>query len=404
VPGDKSISHRALMLGALADGTSTIGGLSTGADVIGTASIMSSLGATVTLGERVSVIGPPEGLTPSCDPLDCGNSGTTARLLLGLLAGVPGVHHLDGDESLRRRPMNRVLAPLHLMGVALSTPEVNATFPLTIESSGRSLALSYDVPVVSAQVKSAVLFAGLVADGPVTVRERVTTRTNTEDMFADAGLRVERSAWRVGQSVTLWPGRPTARHWEVPGDPSQAAFFAVLAAVSGSRIALPSLYQGPERTGFLRVLERMGARVDWLPDEVVVQGADLEGTEIFGSEIPSVDEVPALAVACAAARGRSVFRDVGELRFKESDRFAATIALVQALGAVAWADEDDLIIDGLTSARAFEDFAFGSALDHRMVMAAAVAGVAGRGVTIETPLAVASSYPHFFADLESVLS
>jgi 3-phosphoshikimate 1-carboxyvinyltransferase len=403
VPGDKSISHRALLLAALADGASTITGLSPGLDVQGTRAIIQQLGAKVDTQSAVHVEGPRDGLRASTGVLDCGNSGTTARLLLGLLASVSGEHHIDGDESLRNRPMGRVLTPLSAMGLAFQCDGIDARLPLVLVSRGQSRALVYDTPVPSAQVKGALLLAGLVGDGPTTVSERSATRTNTEDMLSEAGIRVDIGRTEDRRLVTVWPGRPRARHWNVPGDPSQAAFFAVLASLLPGGLNFPNLYMAPERTGFLRVLERMGVGVTNGQDRISVNSGELSATEVLAEEIPSVDEVPALSVACAAAHGVSVFRGVGELRLKESDRFAGTLALMEAIGAQAWDDGDDLYIRGLGSARKFKNFSFGSALDHRMVMAASIAGVVGSGVDIVTPGAVATSYPTFFADLESVL-
>lgn len=408
-PGDKSISHRAVMLASLAPGVSTITGCSNGEDVAGTLAVMSDLGAGVERdGERLIVSGPPDGLRPSDRPLDCGNSGTTMRLLCGLLGSVPGRHHLVGDPSLSRRPMDRVAIPLRLMGLDVDGEGEQIHPPLDVHRGPRPLrAIDYAVPVPSAQVKSAVLLAGLTADAETTVREAVRTRANTEEMLLRAGLEIDVHEDGDGRTVRLRPGRPRPVDWIVPGDPSQAAFFVVAAAIlSRSDVVVRQVYAGAERLGFVGVLRRMGARVEASGSDGLVDlrtsGSDLEATEVLAKEIPSVDEVPILAVAAAAASGTSRFVDVGELRVKESDRLAGTVELVSALGARAWAEGDDLIVEGLGSSRRFLPFTFRAGLDHRMAMAAAVAAVAGSGGVVEGAETVATSYPRFFDDLASL--
>ncbi|MDE3008118.1 MAG: 3-phosphoshikimate 1-carboxyvinyltransferase [Acidobacteriota bacterium] len=405
VPGDKSISHRALLLSALASGVSVISGLSSGHDVAATRVIVSQLGAELRDEDGdVVVEGARDGLRVSAGKLDCQNSGTTMRLLCGVLAGVPGEHHLVGDASLSRRPMDRVAMPLELMGARLEGQGERRTAPLRLWGSTPLQGIDYAVPEPSAQVKSAILLAGLAANGACVVREAIRTRSATEDMLRACGVTVTSESVGAGRVVELTPSRPTSHHWRVPGDPSQAAFFAVLAAIhDDASLDVLSLDASPERVGFVFVLQRMGARVDLVEHGGAIglraETSMLHATEIHAHEIPSVDEVPILSVAAAAASGVSVFREMSELRVKESDRLEGSARLVNALGARAWIEGDDLYVEGLGSARRFRDFSFDAALDHRMVMSAAIAGCAGHGVTIDGAATVASSYPTFFRDL-----
>lgn len=408
VPGDKSASHRALLISALAGGESFITGLSPGADVRATRIIIEQLGAAVTPNrDGLMVVGPPDGLCQCAQPLDCGNSGTAMRLLSGVVGGLRGRHVLVGDESLSERPMDRVAEPLSLMGVRVTGRGPLVQPPITVEGSDQLRAAHYHLPVASAQVKSAILFAALRGDGASVVTEDVRTRTTTEDMLRDAGVTVNSVNRGDGRVVTLHPGRPRAHQWRVLGDPSQAAFFAVLGAIHpDAELNILELDATPERIGFAAVLERMGAMVAWRVGAkgptLHTQSSSLVATEIFAHEIPSVDEVPALAVAAAAAAGVSAFRNMGELRMKESDRFAASMTLVHALGCRTWADGDDFFVDGLGGAGAFHSFQLAAKLDHRMVMSSAVAAAAGHGGVIDDADTVASSYPHFFDDLASL--
>ena len=406
VPGDKSTSHRALMVSALADGESTIRGLSTGLDVTATSQIMEQLGATRDdRDDVVTIVGPTKGLQASHDALDCGNSGTTMRLLAGVVSGVPGEHQLVGDASLSQRPMDRVAEPLTLMGSHVEGQGARLSAPLRIRGTTALHGIDYAVPMSSAQVKSAVLFAALGAEGPTTVVEHVRTRPTTEEMFSRAGVSVASVESGEGRRITIHPGRPLARNWLVPGDPSQAAFFAVLGCIHpDADIEILDIDSAPERIGFLSVLRRMGATMTVRsPDSMTsfrVRSSQLNATEVYASEIPSVDEVPVLVVAAAAAEGLSSFRDVGELRVKESDRFQASLALATKLGCRAWSEGDDLFVEGLGSATRFAHFELDAALDHRLVMASAVAGGAGAGCSIGAAHTVASSYPRFFDDVE----
>jgi 3-phosphoshikimate 1-carboxyvinyltransferase len=408
VPGDKSGSHRALMLSALASGESTIEGLSAGRDVAATARIIEQLGARRSVhGSLTFVVGPDGGLHASNEPLDCGNSGTTMRLLAGLVSALPGRHLLVGDESLSVRPMDRIATPLALMGSSVTGLGLRVTAPLQIIGQKPLHPISYNVPMASAQVKSAVLLAGLGAAGPTSVHEDVRTRSTTEDMLRLCGVDVASHDDGAGRRVTVHPGRPSARQWSVPGDPSQAAFFAVLGCIHrDAEIEIVDIDASEDRCGFLQVLQRMGAnltvRANGATASFVVKSSALLATEITAEEIPSVDEVPVLTVAAAAATGTSAFRHMGELRLKESDRFDGALVLATALGCRAWADGDDFFVEGLGSAERFSEFTMHAHLDHRMVMASAVAAIAGGGCTIDGAQTVASSYPQFFDDVASL--
>jgi 3-phosphoshikimate 1-carboxyvinyltransferase len=394
------------MVSALAAGESRIVGLSSGLDVTSTSSIMQQLGATRDDDGGVTVIiGPVDGLRATTIALNCGNSGTTMRLLAGIVSGVAGTHTLTGDASLSKRPMDRVARPLSAMGSTISGQGDRVTAPLSI--TGAELrGIAYHVPMASAQVKSALLFAGLTATGPTLIREDVRTRSTTEDMLTHAGVEVtvEHVEGDLGRTVRLVPGRPRAREWRVPGDPSQAAFFAVLGAIHrDASIGVTDVEGSQERNGYLGVLERMGAQLNVERTgealRFVASSSILVGTEVHANEIPSVDEVPILVVAAAAATGTTAFRDVGELRHKESDRFAGSMELAAKLGCRTWSDGDDFFLEGLGSAERFDDFTLGASLDHRMVMASAVAGLAGSGCTLQSVATVATSYPKFFRDV-----
>jgi 3-phosphoshikimate 1-carboxyvinyltransferase len=406
VPGDKSTSHRALMVSALAEGESTIRGLSPGRDVAATSQIMEQLGAIRNdRDDVVTIVGPADGLHASNAALDCGNSGTTMRLLSGVVSGVPGEHQLIGDASLSQRPMDRVAEPLSLMGSRFSGEGARICAPLRIVGTVALRGIDYEVPMASAQVKSAILFAALRATSPTTVVEHVRTRPTTEEMLTRAGVSVASIEGDAGRRVTIQPGRPLARNWLVPGDPSQAAFFAVLGCIHpDADIDVLDIDNARERVGFLGVLQRMGATMTLRSGDAMtsltVRSSELTATDVHAQEIPSVDEVPVLVVAAAAAEGVSSFRDVGELRVKESNRFEGSLALATKLGCRAWSEGDDLFVEGLGSATRFSTFELDAALDHRMVMASAVAGCAGAGCSIGTADTVASSYPQFFADLE----
>ena len=400
VPGDKSISHRVLMLAALADGMSTVRGLSDGGDVACTRRIIEALGADVVdAGDgTISIRG---GRLEAVDhPLDVGNSGTGIRLLAGLLAGQPFRSVLDGDASIRRRPMDRVLDPLRLMGASLRGRDGLSLAPLEIRGGGLR-GIEYRLPVASAQVKGCVLFAGLSAEGPTTVVEDRSSRAHTEELMTAFGLTLDRGSDGDLTSVTVQPGRPTAFDHDVAGDPSQAAFWAVAASIlPGSEVVVGNVYAGPARSGFVDVLSRMGADITHDPTsgDLTVRHSGLTGTVVTADEVPGlVDEVPILAVAAACADGQTTFEGVGELRVKESDRLATVESELGRMGADVRVDGDTLVVRGSALTGAEVD----SHHDHRIAMACAVAALVADGpTTIAGWDAVATSYPTFEADLD----
>ncbi len=406
VPGDKSISHRALILAALADGSSEIVGLSHGDDVARTRAIVAALGAGVRgAGDTVLVAG--GALHEAAAALDVGNSGTGIRLLAGVCAGLPYRSVLHGDASVARRPMDRVTAPLRAMGARIEGRDDGRFAPLTIRG-GNLRAIDYAPPVASAQVKSAVLLAGLHAAGTTVVREQIPTRAHTEEMLRERGVQVETVRGRDGATVvTLTPGPLSPGRIVVPGDPSQAAFWiCAAAAIPGSDLTVENLYLGPERTGFLPVLERMGAdlAIDPAAGRIRVRGGSLRGTVVTGPELPDlIDEVPALAVAAAlAVEGELDVQGAAELRTKESDRIDTVAALICSLGGTVETAPDRLVVHAGAPLRGGVVQSHG---DHRIAMAGAVAALAVRGsapVRIEDWDCVSTSYPGFLADLDAV--
>ena len=400
VPGDKSISHRALMLAALADGTSEIRGLSGGADVAATAGAVEALGAVLQPGGDVLEVRGGT-LREPAHPIDVGNSGTSIRLLAGIAAGCPFTTVLAGDASVHRRPMDRVVEPLRLMGADIEGNDAGRLAPLHI-SGGGLRGIRWQPPVASAQVKGAVLLAGLFADGETVVREPIPTRAHTEEMLAAFGADV-----RVGGGeVAVRASRPAPFHLEVPGDPSAAAFWLVGAAVvPGSEVTVRRVYRGRGRDGFLRVLQRMGAALSVTPAgdrrvDLTCRYGPLRGVTVAAAEVPDlIDEIPILAVAAAVADGPSRFEGAGELRHKESDRLTSVCSALAALGATAEVDGDALVVHG--GARPTGG-AVDAAGDHRIAMAMCVAGLAapaGSATTVLGWRSVATSYPGFAADL-----
>ena len=402
VPGDKSITHRALLFGALARGTSYIGGALTSLDARSTARVVRQLGADVTPlrdGSVVTVLGRRRFRAPSA-VLDCGNSGTTTRLLLGLLAGHRFSATLTGDGSLRRRPMRRVTVPLSQMGARFDEGG-NDGLPLTVR--GAALApLRYEMPVSSAQIKSALLLAGLAGGVEVSLREpHGRSRDHTERMLRAFGYDVEECdgwiAFRPGGTITPF-------ELQVPGDPSSAAFLAGAAILSdGGELRIAGVGVNPTRVGFLSVLRRMGAEIaiDAATEhfgepvaDLIVTPAMLRGTEVSPGEVPAlIDEIPLLAVLASRAQGVTVFRGVGELRVKESDRLSLIAENLRAVGARAEVQDDDLIVEGVPAPPAGR---VRSAGDHRMAMAFAVLGtVGGARVRVDDMACAAVSFPRF---------
>jgi 3-phosphoshikimate 1-carboxyvinyltransferase len=411
VPGDKSISHRALLLGAVADGESTLEGLGLSEDTLATAAAVRALGADVELDGVRAVVGGVglRGLHPPDEPIDCRNAGTLMRLLPGLLAGQEGQFELVGDDSLSRRPLERVAEPLRLMGAVAETTDGHA--PLVIEGRGELEPIRYELPMASAQVKSCVLLAGLyAAHGRTEVVERVPTRDHTERMLEGAGARVRRKPG----APAVWPAeRLRALDLQVPGDFSSAAPFIVAATLlTGSELRLQAVGVNPTRTGLLTVLERMGARVALFNRRTAggepvadldVAHADLVATTVGTDEVPLlVDELPLFALAAGMARGESVVRGAQELRVKESDRIEAVKNVLRPLGIRIETMHDGFRVRGVPS-RPKGGGVVDGANDHRIAMLAAIAGLVSReGVRIEGAESVAVSFPDFFAMLESI--
>jgi 3-phosphoshikimate 1-carboxyvinyltransferase len=402
LPGDKSISHRALMLGAIADGTSRLRGLSAGADVASTAACLRTLGVEIDVGQ-VRGAG-MQGLRPAAGPLDCGNSGTTMRLLAGLLAAQPFESELGGDASLSRRPMDRVVEPLTRMGAHASWP------PLRVGGRTPLAGIEYETPVASAQVKSAVLLAGLYADGETEVVEAVPTRDHTERMLRamGAGVRTSRGRSAVSRTERLAP-----LDLDVPGDLSAASFWLVAGGlVPGSRLRMTGVGLNPTRTAFLELLRRAGFAISVAAagesggepvGAIDVGGASelrpitLEG----GAAAEMIDELPVLAVAATQLPGTSRISGARELRVKESDRIAAMAESLTAMGADITATDDGWIIRG---PRHLEGARVQSHADHRVAMAMAVAGMIADGDTdVEGADCVEISYPGFFDQLDALI-
>ena len=411
VPGDKSISHRALMFGALAVGETRITGLLEGEDVLATAAAMRALGAEVIQDApgtwRVAGRG-IGGLTEPADVLDMGNSGTAARLLCGILATHPFFSVLTGDSSLRRRPMRRVTDPLAATG-AVFAARAGGRLPLAVTGTGEALPLEYRVPVPSAQVKSALLLAGLNARGITRIEEPEATRDHTENMLRHFGAEVSVEPAGAGRVIAL-AGQPELRAADivVPGDPSSAAFPLVAALlVAGSAVTVTGVGLNPLRTGLLDCLREMGAELtigtprvaggESVGDLIARAGA-LRAIDVPPGRAPSmIDEYPILAVACAAATGVSRLRGLKELRVKESDRLAGTAALLAAGGVRAEVEGDDLIVHGLGGAPPGQGIV-ATHMDHRLAMSGLVLGLASRGgVTVDDAGFIDTSFPGFVA-------
>ena len=406
-PGEKSISHRAVLIGALAEGASVIHGLSDGADVAASLAAVEAMGAGVERHDDGTVVvhGGRARLHRPLAALDCGNSGTSMRLLTGLVAGFDWETELVGDESLSSRPMDRVAEPLGLMGATVAGEGPRCQPPLRVRG-GVLHGIDWTTKVASAQVKSAIILAGLSADGTTIVREAVTTRTHTEEMLTEAGADLTVEPWGEGRIVRVRASSLKPVERRVPGDPSASAFFVVAGCVvPDSSIDVAGVYSGPARLGYVSVLRRMGAPVTLLPGDpgtttIRATSGPLRATEVRASEIPSLDEIPVLAVAASVAQGTTVFSDVGELRVKEVDRLMAVATMVDAFGARATIAGDTLAITGLGGP--LRGARFDSHGDHRMAMAAAVAALAARPEerSLITGFgAVETSYPTFAEDL-----
>lgn len=405
VPGDKSISHRAVMFGALAQGVTRITGFLMGEDCLSTIDCFRSMGLPIEVtAQEVIVHGVGlHGLRAPEQPLYTGNSGTTTRLLCGILAGQDFDVTLSGDASIQKRPMGRVITPLRQMGAAIDG--VNGNYcPLTLHAGSRLHGIEYKMPVASAQLKSAILLAGLYADSPTVVVEPAPSRDHTERMLRALGVSVESS----GCTVRLTPPDDLrARDVAVPADISSAAFFLVAGAIiPGSEITIRSVGINPTRTGILDVLREMGAEIIQtnVRDEVepvcdlTVRASALHGTTIGGELIPRlIDELPVLAVAAAFAEGETRIRDAQELKVKESNRIAAMVAELSRAGADVEETEDGMIIRG---GRPLHGARFETYHDHRIAMSMAVCALGCTGASeITDPGVVAISYPNFFDTL-----
>jgi 3-phosphoshikimate 1-carboxyvinyltransferase len=423
MPGDKSVSHRALILAALARGESHITAAGDGADVRSTAGIVRALGVTVdrterdgrTVDYRVTSPG-ADGLLWPAHELDCGNSGTSLRLMAGALAGLPLTAILDGDDSLRRRPVARIIEPLRAMGAELVARAGDTLPPLTVIGHDPLRAIDYTTPVPSAQVKSAILLAGLRASGSTTVRESVATRDHTERMLRARGVRVvSECGTDNGATVTVDGGRMVqAIDESVPGDMSAAAFWLVAAAIHpDAELTLRDVGVNPTRRAVLDLLARMGAEIEERPiggpddgvgeplADLTVRSSKLRGIDISPADVAAaIDEIPVLCLAAALADGPTSIRGAGELRHKESDRIAGIATGLRAMGAGVEVDGEDLWIHG--GAR-LAGAATDSLDDHRLAMTFAIAGLVAAGrTTIARPGSAAISYPGFFDDLERV--
>ncbi len=406
VPGDKSISHRSLLFGALATGETRVTGILDAEDVRSTRKAVEALGATVRSDGAELVVTPPEALREPGDVIDCGNSGTSLRLLCGVLSAVDGQSVLTGDASLRRRPVRRVLDPLCRMGAVLHARDHDRLPPVVVRG-GALRGTRHVLEVASAQVKSALLLAGLFADGPTTVVEPHPSRDHTERMLRAMGVDV-----RVGpDGVGVVPGRPRGGTLEVPGDISSAAFFLCAgAAADGSEVTARNVGLNPSRTGLLDALDAMGARLrvthrteEGEPrGDVTVTAGPLRGTTIEGALVPRlIDELPVLMVLATQAAGTTVIRDARELRVKESDRLASMGEALSAAGARITLQEDGCLIEGPTP---LHGVAVRTRLDHRVAMSMAIAQLfmPGGEVRLDDVSCVATSFPAFFAVLDQL--
>jgi 3-phosphoshikimate 1-carboxyvinyltransferase len=425
LPGDKSISHRALIMAALAEGESRIHGAGDGADVRSTAGIIEALGASV---QRVRadsrnvdyrVISPgADGLREPAEALDCGNSGTSLRLVAGVIAGLPLKAVLDGDDSLRRRPVARIIEPLRSMGAVLQARDDDSHPPLTVVGATPLRPIDYRTTVPSAQVKSAILLAGLRAEGRTTVREAVATRDHTERMLRARGIPVERLD---GSDVVAWTveGGRTVRAIEerVPGDASAAAFWLVAGAVhEDAEVTIRDVGVNPTRRAVIDILRAMGAQIEERPAagaaasagdvgepraDLTVRSSELRAIELGPADVAAaIDEIPILCLAATQASGTTVIGGATELRHKESDRLAGIVAGLDALGARVDVEGDDLRIHGGTRLRGA---ATDSLDDHRLAMTFAIAGLIADGETsVGRPASAGISYPGFFGELERI--
>ena len=417
VPGDKSISHRALILGALTVGETTVGGLLEGEDVLHTANAMRALGAHLErTGEqawRIRGVG-VAGFAQPVGPLDFGNSGTGCRLAIGAVAGSPVTVAFVGDESLRSRPMRRVLDPLEKMGARVLEVADGGRLPLTIRGAADPIPIIYESPVASAQLKSAVLLAGLAAPGETTVIEAEATRDHTERLLKHFGAKItSKSHGEHGRRIVL-KGQPELEPANVlvPADPSSAAFPLVAALLApGSELVLEAVMTNPLRTGLLTTLREMGASIEVVDKrdgggeeigDLRVRTSTLKGIDVPAERAPSmIDEYPLLAVAASFAEGVTRMRGLQELRVKESDRLAATVDMLRANGVAAEIEGDDLIVQG--KGRPAGGAEVKTQMDHRIAMSALVMGLASENpVRVDDSAFIATSFPGFVELMRSI--
>ena len=410
VPGDKSISHRAVLVGALCEGETRVSGFGRSADTEATIEAARALGVEIEEHDvdTLTIHGAGlRGLRAPSEPIECGNAGTLMRLLAGILAGQTGRFELVGDASLSARPMERIAEPLRRMGARIETADGHA--PLVVEGGPLS-AIDYELPLPSAQVKSAILLAGLFAEGTTTVVEPVPTRDHTERLLERAGGRVTRRP----KSVSIEASEEIALdELEIPGDFSSAAPFLVAAAiVPGSRLTVHGVGLNPRRTGLLDVLERMGARVAIYnrrlvggepAGDVEMRASELVGATVSPAEVPSlIDELPLLALAACQAHGDTVVRGAGELRLKESDRIDGVVEELRRIGGHIRATRDGFRVRGVPTR--LRGGIVDSRGDHRLAMLGAVAGVSSQeGVELRGPDAVGTSFPGFFEVLRQLV-
>lgn len=410
IPGDKSISHRSIILSSLGNSPVEISNFLTGADCLSTVACMKALGVKIERAdEKILVTG--NGLQELREPkniLDAGNSGTTLRLLMGLLAPQKFLTTFTGDDSLRRRPMGRVIKPLSKMGASIVGRNANKNLPITILPVEKNLrGITYEMPVASAQVKSAILLAGLYAEAATTVIEPAPSRNHTEKMLAAFGARLEHS----DNAITIFPAEnlTAPEKISVPGDISSAAYWLVLATIlGGSDVTIKNVGVNETRTGIIDVLNDMGAKIELLNEKISggeraadlkIVSSNLRGVEFGGEIIPRlIDEIPALAVAAAFAEGTTIIRDVGELRVKETDRLVAIVEEFNKISPATFSATDDTLIIRGSREKIFAECK--TRADHRMAMSLAIFGAAANGVSIDDADCVKISYPNFFAELE----
>ena len=411
VPGDKSISHRSIMFGALAKGITEIDGFLDGEDCNSTIDAFRAMGVKIEKNEsRIKVYGNGlYGLKAPSSPLNCGNSGTTTRLISGILSGQSFESKLIGDDSLQSRPMKRVIDPLTKMGADISSETGNNCVPLLIRPSANGLrGIAYESPVASAQVKSAILLAGLYAKGITSVTEPAVSRNHTELMLSAFGADIT----QAGKTSTVIPGNElTGQKITVPGDISSAAYFiAAGLLIPNSEILIRNVNINPTRAGILDVCDMMGANISYENVRTVsgekvcdlfVSSSDLTGCTIEGDMIPTlIDEIPIIAVMAALAEGETIIKDAAELKVKESDRIQTVVSNLSAMGCDITATDDGMIIRGGAPLHGAK---IKTHLDHRIAMAFAIAGLVAEGVTtLDHPECVSISYPTFFETLRSL--